>query len=96
MIRKMKSGLGKMMNFIMLSCDDATLLMTKRSLAKISIIESMQLNMHLFSCKMCRVFKIQNELIEKELKIFDKKEFELPENRKIEINKEIKKELSNS
>jgi len=47
----------------MLSCDTATLLITKGEFTRLSCVEQMQLKMHLAGCKFCRRFKQQSEFI---------------------------------
>jgi len=51
------------MGKIMLSCDTATLLITKGEFTRLSCVEKVQLKMHLASCKFCRRFKMQSEFI---------------------------------
>ncbi len=48
---------------IMLSCDTATLLITKGEFTRLSCVERMHLKMHLAGCKFCRRFKEQSEFI---------------------------------
>ncbi len=51
------------MDKIMLSCDTATLLITKDEFTRLSCVEQLQLKMHLAGCKFCRRFKKQSEFI---------------------------------
>lgn len=60
---KMKIWLNKMMHYLMLSCHQATLLMTKNEYQKLSLTENMQLKMHLMGCKFCRAFDKQNKIL---------------------------------
>lgn len=53
----------KSMDKIMLSCDTATLLITKREFTRLSCVEQLQLKIHLAGCKFCRRFKQQSEFI---------------------------------
>lgn len=51
------------MNRVMLDCDTATLLITKKEYASLKCVERIKLSMHLMSCKYCRRFKKQSEEI---------------------------------
>lgn len=53
----------KSMDKIMLSCDTATLLITKGEFTRLTCVEQVQLKMHLAGCKFCRRFKQQSEFI---------------------------------
>jgi len=90
---RMKAGfnkaMGVMMNFFMLSCEDATLLMTKKQLGKISFLKRVQLKMHLLSCKLCRRFKVQNEHIQKFWTDFEESNRKLSSNKKEELESMI-------
>lgn len=55
------------MDAVMLSCEEATYLITKSEFAKVGCIKRMQLRMHLAGCELCRRFKIQSEIIDKSL-----------------------------
>lgn len=54
----------------MLSCHQATFLVSKKQETKLTIRESIQLNVHLMMCDMCSLWKIQTdsltEIIRKE------------------------------
>ena len=50
------------MHRVMLSCDAATFLMTKKEYKKLSCKENLQLKMHLMGCKFCRAFNDQNAI----------------------------------
>jgi hypothetical protein len=82
----MKRIIAKMMNWIMLSCEEATLLMTKKQLGNFPLLKSMQLRLHLMSCKLCRRFKIQNETIQKFWKEFDNTDHVLTGEKKEELD----------
>ncbi|RLD68104.1 MAG: hypothetical protein DRI84_00530 [Bacteroidetes bacterium] len=60
---KILNSLGKMMNKLMLSCDDATMLITRSDFEQLSSIKQFKLKMHLASCSMCRNFKQQSSII---------------------------------
>ncbi len=53
----------KSMNKVLLSCDTATLMVTKGEFTRLSCLEQLQLRMHLAGCKFCRRFKKQSEFI---------------------------------
>ncbi len=76
-----KERMVKGMNKIMLSCDEATLLVTKSEFVRLSCNEQVRLKMHLVTCKFCRRFKKQSEMISLQIhKLdlnFDKKELQL-------------------
>ncbi|VAW30288.1 hypothetical protein MNBD_BACTEROID07-1583 [hydrothermal vent metagenome] len=57
---------------IMLSCDTATLLITKGEFTRLSCVERMQLRMHLAGCKFCRRFKEQSEFISNTIRQADR------------------------
>jgi len=60
--------LKKMKNGMMLSCDTATLLITKSEFEKLGCVDSIRLKMHLASCKFCRRFKEQSVEISHQIK----------------------------
>ncbi len=62
-----KKIMVKGMNRLMLDCDTATLLITKSEFARLTCIEKTKLRLHLLSCKFCRRFKKQSELISLQL-----------------------------
>ena len=53
----------KGMNKILLSCDTATLLITKGEFTRLSFAGRLRLKIHLAGCKFCRRFKDQSEFI---------------------------------
>ncbi len=59
------------MDAVMLSCEQATFLITKSEFEKVGCIKRMQLKMHLAGCELCRRFKIQSELIDQSLKTLE-------------------------
>ena len=60
------------MHWMMLSCEDATLLITKKSEEKLSIKKRMQLSIHLMSCKLCSTYASDTEVIDRQIKDFRK------------------------
>ena len=57
------------MDYIMLDCKSATLLVTKKLDGKLTFWERIRLKMHLWNCKFCYNFNIQSEKIDAVLKI---------------------------
>ncbi len=86
----------KSMDKIMLSCDSATLLITKGEFTRLSCVEKVQLKIHLASCKFCRRFKQQSEFISYTIRQADRipeKEnlrLHLTETQKQQIKKRLK------
>ena len=60
----------KLKNGMMLSCDSATLLITKGAFVKLSLIDELRLKMHLASCKLCRRFEKQSLVMNQQIKDF--------------------------
>jgi hypothetical protein len=57
MSEKAKSWMNKKMHQMMLSCDTATLYITKKEHQKLSCKENLQLGMYPMGCSLCRSFK---------------------------------------
>lgn len=57
--------MGRLMNAVMLHCRKATYLIEKSNDAPLSIVETLQLNMHLSMCSGCRNYLKQNRFIER-------------------------------
>ena len=51
----------------MLDCDHATFLVTKRDYDKLGCVKSLQLRMHILTCKLCRAFAQQSKIINEEI-----------------------------
>lgn len=69
---KFINSIGKMMNKVMLSCDDATLLITRSDYEALSSIKQFKLKMHLAACSMCRNYKHQSSIITSQINILKK------------------------
>lgn len=82
----------KGMDAVMLSCDEATYLITKSEFEKVGCVKRMQLKMHLAGCKFCRRFKIQSEIIDKSLKTLEHIKLD-QENSFSKLSPEKKKEM---
>lgn len=90
----MKKMMIKGMDAIMLSCEEATYLITKSEMTKLGCIKRMQLKMHLAGCELCRRFKIQSEFIDQNLASLENLNLnnqashkELPQEKKEELQK---------
>jgi hypothetical protein len=62
-----KTWMNKMMHLMMLSCKDATFLLTKNEYQKLNLKENLQIKMHLMGCKFCRAFEKQNKIISEKI-----------------------------
>jgi len=69
---KILNGIGKMMNKLMLSCEEATMLITRSDFEALSSIKQFKLKMHLASCSMCRNFKKQSSIITSQVNVLKK------------------------
>jgi hypothetical protein len=67
MIRVMKNMVGKVMTFMMLNCDKATFLISKKDIKPLTITENLQLKIHLMSCKYCQRFSDQSGIISNQI-----------------------------
>lgn len=90
----MKKMMIRGMDAIMLSCEDATYLITKSEMTKVGCVKRMQLKMHLAGCELCRRFKIQSDFIDQNLDNLESLKLnnqnfkkELPEEKKEELQK---------
>lgn len=84
--------LGKMMNALMLSCEEATLLMTKKQYERLPLLKNMQLRIHLMTCKLCRRFEIQNDAIQQFWTEFENQHQHLSDEKKKEIQHSIEEQ----
>ncbi len=64
-----KKVLVKMMDAVMLNCDQASLLISKQLDGKISWIDKIRLKLHLLNCEFCNRFNLQSKKIDEILKI---------------------------
>jgi len=75
----------------MLSCDEATMLITRSEFEELSSIKQFKLKMHLASCSMCRNFKQQSSIISTQVNKLKK---ELDTNKmRIVLSEDSKKNL---
>ncbi|HDO26801.1 MAG TPA: hypothetical protein ENH02_01665 [Bacteroidetes bacterium] len=94
-----KSNIKKGMEKIMLDCDHATYLVTKRDYESLNCIQKMQLKLHLASCKFCRMFAEQNKIISEtinDIKVVDREHLHvhLNEEQKSKLKKTIESDLT--
>ena len=66
----MEKMMAKGMTYVMLNCDKATYLLSKREVGKLNCTEKVKLRMHLVSCKYCRMFAEQTRYITKQIRTF--------------------------
>lgn len=89
------------MNIIILSCRKATFLIEKGQNNSLSLLDKLQLNMHLKICDKCSTYKKQSLFIEKSLKVNHQNlsnpaNFKLSDTSKIRIQKTIEENLKNN
>jgi hypothetical protein len=75
----------------MISCKQATMLITIHEQQSLSFKQQLALKFHLFVCKVCKLFQIQSKQINQLLKDFDKSEIEikLDDSKKIVMQKNL-------
>ena len=86
----------KIMNIFILSCKRTTELIEKRDVEALSLIEKLQLSLHVSMCKACKSYEKKSQIIEQAVSqwIKNKKTIENSElsgNVKTSIIKEIRK-----
>jgi len=86
----MKGALKK----IIYNCKQATFLIEKKTLGKISAAEALQLKIHLAGCSVCRTFQQQSILINHLFTSFEPEEPTLDNDFKINLQQRIEKELN--
>ncbi len=65
---KMKRNMMAFLRRMMLSCEEATFISTKKIVQGVSINDRMNLQMHLAACKHCRKYYTQTRIITKALR----------------------------
>jgi hypothetical protein len=90
----MNHRMKQLMHLVVLSCRKATELIEKNIYFKLSLIEKIQLRMHMLLCDACTKYKKQSWLLHKILKHFehDHQAGNLPADSSVE---ELKKKISN-
>lgn len=61
--------MGNILNTLLLSCEKATQLIDRQALQPLSWQETVQLRMHLATCKGCKAYQKQSLLIDKMLSV---------------------------
>jgi L-rhamnose isomerase len=91
MNNKSKILFNKAMHRMMLSCDTATMYITKKEYQKLSCKENLQLNMHLMGCRFCRAFNKQNAILSDKISLIQEypPEAELSAEKKKDIQKAL-------
>lgn len=97
-MKKFNSLMGKMMTFVMLNCEKATFLLSKKDIVELNFIEKVKLKMHLVTCNYCRHFAKQSALITKQvnsISIIDPNnlKLKLTEDQKVCMQHEIDNQL---
>ncbi|MGE0635267.1 MAG: hypothetical protein AB7G44_06625 [Bacteroidia bacterium] len=77
-----------MAKLFMLSCKKATELVEKKSVAGLSFIEGLKLNLHIGMCSACKAYEKQSSIMDK----FLAKQFQSDKNRMVE-NPELKNQI---
>ena len=62
-MKKVKKIIADGMTSVMLNCEKATFLISKKEVSELKCIERTKLKMHLISCKYCRRFAAQSKFI---------------------------------
>lgn len=86
----MMSALRNMIN----NCKQATFLTEKKIAGKIAAAETLQLQVHLAGCSVCRIYQQQSILINKVFVSFKNNDFKLDEAFKKTLNEQIEKEIN--
>lgn len=84
---------------IQYNCRQATFLIEKKSLARLTFRETVELRIHLYGCSFCRLFGKQSAVINdmvKELLRTSKPNIKLDEDFKRELQDRIERELNKS
>ncbi len=95
--KKLDIDMGEIKNIIY-NCREATFLIEKRLVGKITLREKVQLRIHLYGCSVCTLFNKQsrmiNEMIKQLLKGDNPPEIKLDDNFKSQLQHKIEDELN--
>lgn len=80
------------MTYLMLNCDKATFLLSKKELDKLGLIEQIKLKIHLLSCKYCLRFAEQSLYITKQVTSISNID---PNNLKLKLSDDQKNNIQN-
>ncbi len=78
---------------MMITCEQASFLIDKEQYTPLSLKEKINLNMHLLTCKFCRLYKVESHLINNEIKrviTFNELEVKLSDEQKQRIIDKLK------
>jgi len=76
------------------NCKQATFLMEKKTIGKITASEILQLTIHLAGCSVCRTYQQQSILINRLFTDFKSEELKLDENFKSSLKQRIEIEMN--
>ena len=83
---------------IIYNCKQATFLIEKKSIKKLTFREAIELRIHLFGCSFCRLYKKQsrviNEMVQELFRSSLHSEFMLDDGFKKELQERIEEELN--
>lgn len=79
---------------IIYNCRQATFLIEKKTLGKITAAETLQLKIHLEGCSVCRTFQQQSLLINRLFTGFKTEELKLDDEFKLNLKQAIEKEMN--
>jgi hypothetical protein len=83
---------------IIYNCKQATLLIEKKSVSRLSFREVIELRIHLFGCGFCRLYKKQsrviNQMVQELFRSSMHTEFKLDDDFKKELRNRIEEELN--
>ncbi len=80
---------------MMITCEQASFLIDKEQYTPLSVKEKLDLKLHLFTCKFCRLYKVESHIVNNELKkifTFNETELKLSEEQKQRIIEKLKME----
>ncbi|GAB2987928.1 hypothetical protein GCM10027049_30170 [Mucilaginibacter puniceus] len=95
--KKLDIGMGELRNIIY-NCKQATYLIEKQQIGKITLREKVQLHIHLYGCSICKLFNKQssmiNAMIKQLLNNTHSPEIKLEEGFKNDLQNKIEEELN--
>lgn len=100
MKKKTEHIINQLMNRTMLSCDDATCLISKKLHQKLTTRERIKLTLHLWSCKFCARFERQINYLNRVIRHLKRDadngviNFPMTEEIRTQIDKKLRDEIS--
>ena len=83
---------------IIYNCKQATFLIEKKAIAKLTFREAIELRIHLYGCGFCRIYKKQsrviNEMVQELFRSSMQSNVQLDDNFKKELQERIEEELN--